>query len=119
MIGRIWQGTTLQTKSAEYLEYIMKTGIRDYLATEGNQGVYILRRVQGEYVEFFLISFWESLDAIRKFAGENIQKAVYYPRDQEYLLELEPEVTHYEVMAAHSIIDPRLGPRKRVLLDAM
>ncbi len=108
MIGRIWRGTTLQTKSTEYLDYLMKTGVKDYLATEGNQGVYVLRGVQGEYVEFLLISFWESFDDIRKFAGENIQKAVYYPRDKEYLLELEPEVTHYEVLAAQ-----RLGLRSK------
>jgi hypothetical protein len=44
------------------------------------------------------VSLWESVDAIRKFAGPDIERAVYYPEDKEFLLELEPNVTHYEVL---------------------
>jgi hypothetical protein len=47
---------------------------------------------------FLLISLWESWNAIRSFAGEDIERARYYPQDAEYLLELEPKVTHYEVV---------------------
>jgi len=47
-----------------------------------------------------LISLWECFDAIRKFAGPEIEKAVYYPKDKEFLLELDPHVLHYEVVVA-------------------
>jgi hypothetical protein len=45
-----------------------------------------------------LISLWESADAIRNFAGPDIVRARYYPEDDRFLLELEPEVAHYEVL---------------------
>jgi len=48
--------------------------------------------------EFLFVSLWESVDAICKFAGPDIERAVYYPEDKEFLLELEPNVTHYEVL---------------------
>jgi len=99
MIARIWRGVTPQNKSDQYFEYLMKTGIPDYRKTEGNLGVYVLRRISDNRAEFLLISLWQSFGAIRRFAGEDIEKAVYYPEDSEFLLELEPKVTHYEVLA--------------------
>lgn len=98
MIARIWRGTTLESKADEYLQYLMATGLGDYRKTEGNKGVHVLRRVRDGRAEFILVSFWESLDAVRNFAGENIERAVYYPEDEQYLLAIEPEVEHYEVL---------------------
>jgi hypothetical protein len=62
--------------------------------------VYVLRRREGQEVHFLLISLWESLDAIRRFAGPDLERARYYPEDEDFLLELEPMVTHYEVLSA-------------------
>jgi len=98
MIARIWRGLTPDSKSEEYLNYVTETGVKDCRATEGNRGVYVLRRISGGEAEFLFISLWESFDAIRKFAGPDIEKAVYYPKDNEFLLGLDPNVTHYEVM---------------------
>jgi len=99
MIARIWRGVTPQNKSDQYFEYLMKTGIPDYRKTEGNLGVYVLRRTSDNTAEFLLISLWQSFAAIRKFAGEDSEKAIYYPEDSEFLVELVPKVTHYEVLA--------------------
>ncbi|MFQ5838928.1 MAG: antibiotic biosynthesis monooxygenase [Thermoplasmata archaeon] len=99
MIARVWRGTTLESKSDEYFDYLMKTGVKDYRSTEGNRGVYVLRRVSEGRAEFLLFSLWEDIDAIRGFAGPKVEKAVYYPEDEEFLLELEPKVAHYEVLA--------------------
>jgi heme-degrading monooxygenase HmoA len=74
------------------------TGLKDYAETPGNRGVLALRRVQGDQAEFLLISLWESREAIRRFAGDEDEKAIYYPEDAGYLLDLEPNVTHYEVV---------------------
>jgi heme-degrading monooxygenase HmoA len=98
MIARLWHGMTPESRADEYLEYLNKTGVPDYRSTPGNRGVYVLRRIEDGKAHFLLISFWESLDAIRGFAGSQIEKARYYAEDPKYLLELEPNVTHYEVL---------------------
>jgi heme-degrading monooxygenase HmoA len=99
MIARTWHGVTPLAKAGEYLDYLHRTGIPDYRAIEGNRGVYVLRRLDGDQAHFLLISLWDSMAAIRRFAGEDVEQARYYPQDPDYLLELEPTVTHYEVMA--------------------
>ena len=68
------------------------------VATEGNQGVYVLRRIEESRAHFLLLTLWESLDAIKQFAGPDFEKARYYPEDDEYLLERELTVDHYEVV---------------------
>jgi heme-degrading monooxygenase HmoA len=100
MIARAWHGITPAEKAGEYQEYLNKTGIPDYQQTEGNLGVYVLRNIQGDQAHFLLISLWDSYEAIRRFAGEDIEKAHYYPEDTQFLLELEPTVIHYEVLSA-------------------
>ena len=99
MIARLWHGTTPASKADEYLNYLEATGLKDYRSVEGNRGVQVLRRVDADRAEFLLISLWDSFDAIRRFAGPEIEKAVYYPEDKDFLLELEPNVVHYEVVA--------------------
>lgn len=98
MISRIWHGVTAADRSDEYLEYLNKTGVPDYQATDGNRGVYVLRRIEGDKAHFLLLSLWQSTDAIVKFAGPDMERARYYPEDKAYLLEFEPTVTHYEVL---------------------
>jgi len=98
MIARTWHGVTPLAKADEYLGYLHRTGIPGLRATEGNQGVYVLRRLDGDQAHFLLISLWDSMASIRRFAGPDAEKARYYPEDTDYLLELEPNVTHYEVM---------------------
>ncbi len=100
MIARTWHGVTPASKAEEYTAYLNRTGVPDYQASPGNLGVYVLRRTEGERTHFMLISLWNSLESIKKFAGEEHERARYYPEDTEYLLELEPTVTHYEVIAA-------------------
>ena len=97
MIARIWHGMTTATKSDEYLEFLKGRAIPDYESTEGNKGVYILRRVEGEKAHFLTLTFWESAQAIEKFAGPDMEKAKYYPEDEGFLLEFEPTATHYDV----------------------
>ena len=103
MIARIWHGVTPASKADAYFEYLQKTGVKEYRSTEGNRGVLVLRRFHDDHADFLLVSLWTSLDAVRKFAGPEIEKAVYYPEDRAFLVELEPNVTHYEVLAGPGI----------------
>ena len=98
MIARVWRGRVPTSKAAAYHQYLLETGLRDYAETPGNRGVQLLRRETEGVTEFLLISLWDSLEAIRQFAGDDYERARYYPKDTEYLLELEPKVAHYEVL---------------------
>ena len=100
MIARTWHGVVPLEKAEAYHAYLLDTGVPDLRAIPGNRGVYVLRRAEGEQAHFFMISLWVSLEAIRAFAGDDIERARYYPRDREFLTELEPTVTHYEVLEA-------------------
>ena len=100
MIVRMWHGVTPESKADTYLDYLKATGVKEYRAIEGNRGVQVLRSISDGRAEFLTVSFWESWDDVRKFAGDEIDKSVYYPEDKEYLLEFEPKVVHYEVLVS-------------------
>jgi heme-degrading monooxygenase HmoA len=99
MLARIWHGVTLAEKADEYLDYLNRTGIPDYRATPGNRGAFVLRHVDGERAHFLTISLWDSLESIKRFAGEDYERARYYAEDGSFLLEFEPSVQHYEYYA--------------------
>jgi len=99
VIARIWKGITRAEDRDAYLDYLNKTGLPDYRSTPGNCGVWVLCRIIEGKAHFTLISLWESLDAIKAFAGPDYENAVYYPEDRNYLLALDPHVTHHEVLA--------------------
>jgi heme-degrading monooxygenase HmoA len=97
MIARLWHGAVPVEKAEAYHAFLLRTGVPEYRATPGNRGVQILRRVDGPHAHFLLVTLWDSLDAIRAFAGEDVERAKYYPEDPSFLVELEPTVTHYSV----------------------
>ena len=103
MIARAWHGRVPAAKADAYYAYLLRTGLTDYAATPGNRGVYVFRRVEGDVAHFLLTTLWESIEAIKRFAGEEYERARYYPEDDDYLLEREPSVTHYEVLLASSV----------------
>jgi heme-degrading monooxygenase HmoA len=78
------------------------TGGEALAATPGNRGVYMLRRIRDDTAEFVMISLWESEEAIRGFAGNDIDVAVFFPEDDRYLVERELIVSHYEVVERFS-----------------
>lgn len=98
MIARQWHGRVRTAEAEAYHEYLKRTGLGDYAATPGNRGVFVFRRTEGEVTHYLLTTLWDSWDAIRAFAGEDIEVARYYPEDDGYLLEREPTVTHYEML---------------------
>lgn len=98
MIARIWHGVTLESHSDEFFTYIRRTGEKDCRCTPGNCGVYVLRHRANGRAHFLFISLWDSFESIKRFAGSDYGKAVYYPEDEKFLLELEPAVAHYEIL---------------------
>lgn len=97
-IARLWHGRVPIGKARDYREFLNRRAIPDYQSVRGNVGVHILERPDGDVVHFLTLTFWESLDAIRAFAGDDIARAKYYPEDADFLLEFEPTVMHYSVV---------------------
>jgi len=100
LIARIWRGRTLTAKADEYEKYLNAAGVSELLKIPGNHGVEILRRADGPQTEFVVISYWESIAAIRKFAGADWQQPHVTARDREFLVNGESAVAHYEVARA-------------------
>jgi heme-degrading monooxygenase HmoA len=106
MIARTWQGATRAEDADAYLEYLHQTGLPEYQRTEGNRGVLALRRITNDRAEFLLVTLWESEEAIRRFAGDRPENAVFYPEDERFLIERGERVSHYEV-----VYDAAASPR--------
>lgn len=100
MTARRWRGAVKAQDGDAYAEYVEATGIAAYAATPGNRGAFLLRREVGELTEFVTFSLWDSMDAIRAFAGDDPEQAVFYPEDDRWLVERDTTVAHFEV-AAH------------------
>jgi heme-degrading monooxygenase HmoA len=98
MIARSWRGATKAQDGDAYLEYLQRTGFSEYRKTPGNRGVLGLRRIVKDRAEFLLISLWDSKEAIERFAGADIDQAVFYPEDERFLVERDNHVSHYEVV---------------------
>lgn len=97
MIARIWRGVTRAEDAERYMEYVKETGISGYLNTPGNISASILQNVQEDRAEIITLTFWESWEAIKGFAGDDPSLAVYYPEDDEMLIEKSERVEHYTV----------------------
>ena len=92
MIARIWRGAVRAGDADAYTSYLEQTGVAGYAGTPGNRGVWMLRRD-----EFVMFTLWDSLDAVKAFAGEDYEMAVFYPEDDRFLVERDEKASHYEV----------------------
>jgi heme-degrading monooxygenase HmoA len=106
MIARTWRGATAAANAQAYLDYLHRTGLAEYRKTDGNRGVLALRRLVNDRAEFFLISLWDSEEAIRRFAGDDLERAVFYPEDERFLVDRDDHVSHYEVVFDTALVTP-------------
>ena len=97
MIARIWHGAVPVEKGDEYLDRMRKVALPDYKSTFGNRGAFCLHRVEGDIAHYEMLAFWEDVEAIKRFAGNDYQVAKYYDFDRSFLIDLEPYVRHYTV----------------------
>lgn len=99
MIARRWHGRIPAAKAEDYLALMRDVALPDYRSTPGNLGAWCLHRSEGEIVHVEMFTLWEGEAAIRRFAGDEMAAAKYYDFDRDFLLELEPEVVHFEAIA--------------------
>jgi heme-degrading monooxygenase HmoA len=100
VIARTWHGRVPTPKADVYQSFLQRVAVPDYESTPGNRGVLLLRRPEGDVTHFVFTTLWDSIEAIRRFAGEDPERARYYPEDDDFLLEKEEFVTHAEVVLA-------------------
>jgi heme-degrading monooxygenase HmoA len=96
VIARIWHGRTRASRAEAYLAFLTERALPVFRSVPGNRGAYVLHRIEGDVAHFLTLSLWDSLAAIEAFAGPDRKKPKYYPEDEDFLLEMEPEVRHYE-----------------------
>lgn len=101
MIVRTWRGAVRARDADRYLDYLRRTGLEEYRETEGNRGAMVLRDVSGDRAEFLLLSFWDSEEAVKRFAGADPGRAVFYPEDERFLVDRDERVRHYELAWGH------------------
>jgi heme-degrading monooxygenase HmoA len=95
MIARLWRGKAKDPASGDaYHRHVTRSVIPELKKIPGHQGAQVLRRNE----EFLVITFWESMDAIRRFAGDDPERAVVGPEARAVLREHDELVSHYEVM---------------------
>ncbi len=96
-ILRIWRAEIRRALRHEYLDYLRATGVATYQATPGNLGTSIaMRDLDAERSEVATLSWWTDTDAIRRFAGDAIDRARYFPEDDRFLLTRPDTVVHFD-----------------------
>lgn len=99
MYAREWKARCPKQHAAGFIEYLHQTGVKDTSSTPGFKGAQIFVRELDNSTEISLISYWDTLDSIKAFAGDDIGVARLYPEDYKYALEPDDFVLHYEVLA--------------------
>lgn len=96
MITRVWHGRTSVKDADRYLKFLLTKGTEGYKKIDGNISIRVWQRLETDCCHFYTVTEWESIDAIKQFAGDAYENAVYYPEDDGVLLEFEEKVMHYE-----------------------
>ena len=94
----MWHGRVPSHKAARYRAFLIERALPDYRSVPGNVSARVLERQDGEVTHFITLTMWDSMAAIHGFAGADVEIAKYYPEDDEFLLEFEPRVQHYDVV---------------------
>jgi hypothetical protein len=97
MIARHWRGWTAPQNADTYEHLLQNTVLPALKQLAGYHHGYILRRDSPSEVEFVVVNFFDSLESVKRFAGENYTVAVFEPEALALLSRIEPLATHYEV----------------------
>jgi hypothetical protein len=97
MIVRIWRGQATADKADAYFKHVTGTVFPELKTLAGHQGAWLLRREVDGQTEFLAVTFWESLDSIRSFAGDEIGTAIVEPEARAVLSGFDDFARHYEL----------------------
>lgn len=97
MIARLWRGVAVGGNADAYQRHATEKVFPALGDIPGHRGAYLLKRAVGGRTEFLALTFWDSLDAIRAFAGSDPEVSVVEPEAQAVLAEFDDFARHYEV----------------------
>lgn len=97
MIVRVWHGRTKSEDAEEYADFMKRRAAPDYASVAGLRKLYFLRRTGEDAAHFLLVTIWDSIDSVKKFAGNQPEIAKYYPEDDSFLLEKKETSALYEI----------------------
>ena len=104
MIARIWTGATRDEDADAYEEYMREVAVPGYTGVPGHRTLLMLRRRRGDgNTEFTMVTCWDGMEAITAFAGQDAERAVFYPRDDRFLIDRDLTVRHYEVYGSSGL----------------
>ena len=98
LIARIWHGQTVATMADDYTKYLYEEGVRAIARIPGNRGVQMLRTIRDGIADFLVLSYWDSFEAIKLFAGSDYEKVRHLPDDPKYMIGEAPTVRLFEVV---------------------
>jgi hypothetical protein len=99
MIARLWRGWTSSANADAYERLLIYTVLPGLRGIDGYEGGYVLRSERSDEVEFAVLNLFKSLDAVRRFAGDEYEIPVLEPEARQLLARIEPLARHYEVRA--------------------
>jgi heme-degrading monooxygenase HmoA len=102
MISRHWKGIAKPGEADNYIEHLRTDTFPKLSGIEGFIRAYILTRTVDKGTEFLIITVWESMEAIKRFAGETAEAAVAPDSVQSMMVEYDRNVLHYEVAETYS-----------------
>ena len=97
MIARMWRAWTTSWDADAYSARLLTTTVTQLREAPGNLATYLLRRADGDCTEFAILSLWNSIDAVRAIAGEDVERVEPHPGDAPFLVRFDPAVIHYEI----------------------
>jgi hypothetical protein len=98
MIARTWRGRVRRRDAESYTAYLRATGVAFYRDHPANEGVIVMRRDADDVSEFLFVSLWRSADEIPVPDSADPEAARYYAKDADFLLELDPRASHFDVV---------------------
>ncbi|MEO8404976.1 MAG: hypothetical protein ABI480_10280 [Chitinophagaceae bacterium] len=98
MIERHWKGTAKTENAASYIQHLLDETFPQLSSINGFKKASVLKSIAATAVEFLVITTWDSMDAIREFAGDNPEIAVVPLKVQEMMISFDQKVSHYEVV---------------------
>lgn len=98
MILRMWRAQSILENADRYIQHATKTVFPALRTIKGHRGAYLLRRTVGDTVELVVLTLWDSMHAVRKFAGAEPDRAVVEPEARAALTSFDDSVTHFEVV---------------------
>jgi heme-degrading monooxygenase HmoA len=97
VIARLWHGWAAPANADAYEELLRGDVLPGIRRIGGHRGAYLLRRDSGDEVEFVTITLFDSMDAVRAFAGDDAEAAVVPPAARALLSHFDERSVHYEI----------------------